>query len=147
MNALTKISLYCVYKESDISSRCFFSWCAYLLLTCFFFSSFHQNSGDSFSPVYAHWQIVSSQNPKFTVDAQPVYRDDETHSYFIDWRVQNYCLPPFFFEIYVYIAYLGVVLLNAQALNAMYYWIMMWIWDRLRSINLQHQLRQDVCCP
>lgn len=35
MNALTKISLYCVYKESDISS--FFSWCAYLLLTCFFF--------------------------------------------------------------------------------------------------------------
>lgn len=97
MNALTKISLYCVYKESDISSCCCFFMVCLFVADMFFFSSFHQNSGDSFSPVYAHWQIVSSQNPKFTVDAQPVYRDDETQLF--HWLEGSELLfaPIFFF--------------------------------------------------
>lgn len=71
-NTLTKISLYCIYKESDISRLGSFLFFHGVLIFCWHvFSSVHQNSGDSFTLAYAHWQFASSQNPKFTVDAQP----------------------------------------------------------------------------
>lgn len=77
---LTKIFVLYINRNSDIyrlCSSCFFFFnclivffplsCASFSLMCFFLQS--TELGDSFRSAYAHWQIVSSQNPKFTVDA------------------------------------------------------------------------------
>lgn len=148
-NTLTKTSLYCIYKESDISRLCSFcfSWSA-----CFFadmfFSSVHQNSGDSFSSVNVRWQIVSSLNPKLKVDARPIYRDDETRSYCIDWSVQNPKLRFLFCPHFWKYCSFGDRPLECASFHCTVM-LMIWIYGRLSHVsrNCQLQPNRDAYSP
>lgn len=121
--SLSKISLYCIYKEPDISRLgsfffFFFSWCAYFLLTYFFLQSTKTRE-----------ILLAQLMPTGRLYLHRISSLQLMHSQYIEmmkcivialigeFRIENYY---FFAPTLGKIAHLGIVHLNAHALNAMW---------------------------